>query len=54
MANVVLVGTMDTKGAEYGFVRDQLCAASGIVRRDADLRLADLIEGAMAAGSRIP
>src|SRR5688572_7521250 len=27
MANVVLVGTMDTKGAEYGFVRDRLSAA---------------------------
>jgi uncharacterized protein (UPF0261 family) len=27
MANVVLVGTMDTKGAEYGFVRDRLRAA---------------------------
>ncbi len=29
-------------------------AASGIVRRDADLRLADLIEGAAATGSPIP
>ncbi len=27
MATVVLVGTMDTKGAEYGFVRDRLRAA---------------------------
>jgi uncharacterized protein (UPF0261 family) len=27
MANVVLVGTMDTKGAEYGFVRDRLRTA---------------------------
>jgi uncharacterized protein (UPF0261 family) len=27
MATVVLVGTMDTKGAEYGFVRDRLKAA---------------------------
>ncbi len=27
MASVVLVGTMDTKGAEYGFVRDRLRAA---------------------------
>jgi UDP-N-acetylglucosamine--N-acetylmuramyl-(pentapeptide) pyrophosphoryl-undecaprenol N-acetylglucosamine transferase len=29
-------------------------AASGIVRRDADLRLADLIEAALVAGSRTP
>jgi UDP-N-acetylglucosamine--N-acetylmuramyl-(pentapeptide) pyrophosphoryl-undecaprenol N-acetylglucosamine transferase len=29
-------------------------AAAGIVRRDADLRLADLIEGAAAAGSQSP
>ena len=27
MANVVLVGTLDTKGAEYGFVRERLRAA---------------------------
>jgi uncharacterized protein (UPF0261 family) len=27
MANVVLLGTMDTKGREYGFVRDRLRAA---------------------------
>ena len=27
MANVVLVGTMDTKGAEYGFVRERLRSA---------------------------